>query len=226
MRDAGEKADTGGRVIDHYVAELDKALAGPRAAKADLLTEVRDGLTDAAEAYEVAGLDRTSAERQAVRDFGPVPVIAPGYQAELGLSQGRRTALLICVVMLVQPVAWWALGHLATGLSIGRADPGYLAVDVVVRWAGGGAIVLGLAAVLATGSGVRFLGVRRQVARLTGLFAFAVCAVFSVLGVLLTWLSTSPGMLLSPVGLPGTLVLLGLPLAGIGASGRRCLRAA
>ncbi|MFK8843800.1 permease prefix domain 1-containing protein [Streptomyces sp. Ac-502] len=134
-------------MIDHYVAELDKALTGPRAVKADLLTEVRDGLTDAADAYEAKGQDRTSAERHVVGGFGPVSVIAPEYQAELGLSQGRRTALLICGVMLAQPVAWWALRHLATGLS---------------------------------------------------------------------------DMLLSPAGLPGTLVLLGLPLAGIDASGRCC----
>src|SRR5437868_9618472 len=48
-----EKRTQGGRVIDYYVAQLDKALTGPRSAKADLLTEARDGLMDAAEADEV-----------------------------------------------------------------------------------------------------------------------------------------------------------------------------
>ena len=213
-------------MIDRYVAELDRALRGPRAAKADLLAEARDALVDAADAYEDSGLDRATAERRAVADFGEVRDVAPDYQTELALAQGRRTALLICAVLLFQPVAWQALLTLA-GRAQDPAHPGYHLVDTLVRWSGGTAIVISLAVAFALGTGVRFLGPRRRITRLAGYFAFAVCASFAVLGLLLTALS-APGAsaLLGITGLPGTLVLLGVPLAGIGLSGRRCLAAA
>jgi hypothetical protein len=82
-------------VIDAYVAELGGILRGPRRAKADLLDEARDSLVDAVRAYQDRGLDRQAAERRAVEEFGDVAEIAPGYQTELGLVQGRRTALLV-----------------------------------------------------------------------------------------------------------------------------------
>ena len=212
-------------MIDRYVTELDRALRGPRAAKADLLAEARDGLVDAADAYEESGLDRQSAERRAVADFGPVHVVASDYQAELGLAQGRRTAVLICAVLLAQPVVWRLL-QVLVGDGGGTGGRGYRFAEAAVRWSGGVAILLGLAVLFAAGVGVRYLGVRRVVTRLTGVLAFAVCGVFAVLGALLTVYSPATHSLLSPTGLPVTLVLLGIPLAGIAVAGRRCLRAA
>lgn len=213
-------------MIDTYVAELGRALHGPRAARADLLAEAHDGLVDAADAYEECGLAREEAERRAVEEFGPVRVVAPGYQAELGLAQGRRTAVLICAVLVLQPVMWWLLQAFAGTQSGQAGGRGYEVADVAVRWAGGLALATGIAVLLVAGVGVRYLGVRRVVARLTGFFAFAVCGVFAVLGVLMTLGATAPGALLGLTGLPVTLVVLGIPLAAIGLSGRRCLRAA
>ncbi|MEE1800719.1 permease prefix domain 1-containing protein [Streptomyces sp. JV176] len=213
-------------MIERYVAELNEALCGPRTVKADLLAEARDGLIDAAEAYEETGLDRASAERRAVADFGPVATVAPDYQTELALAQGRRTAVLICAVLTIQPVAWWMLlslvGH-GTGTANGA---GYDLVNSVVRWTGGGAIGTALAVAIATGSGVRHLGPRRGLVRAAGFFAFAVCAVFAVLGALLTFYSTAAESLLGVTGLPMTALLLGIPLVAIAVSGRRCLTAA
>ncbi|MFJ5225021.1 permease prefix domain 1-containing protein [Streptomyces sp. NPDC088400] len=213
-------------MIDRYVAELDEALYGPRTVKADLLAEARDGLIDAAEAYEESGLDRASAERRAVADFGPVGTIAPDYQTELALAQGRRTAVLISAVLTIQPVAWWMLLRLAGHGMDDATGTGYDLVNSVVRWTGGGAIGMALAVAIATGAGVRYLGPRRKLVRAAGFFAFVVCAVFAVLGVLLTFYSTATESLLSPTGLPMTALLLGIPLVGIAVSGRRCLTAA
>ncbi|MDW4905893.1 permease prefix domain 1-containing protein [Streptomyces sp. ADMS] len=213
-------------MIDRYVEELAEALHGPRAAKADLLTEARDGLFDAAEAYEESGLDRESAERLAVADFGAVQTIAPDYQAELGLAEGRRTAVLICAVLIAQPVAWWAMLRLAGHGGGGDVSAGYLLVDQAVRWTGGIAIAIALSLAIATGAGVRFLGIRRRLVRAAGLFAFLVCAVFGVLGLLLTLYSPATDSLLGITGLPGTALLLGIPLAAVAVAGHRCLRAA
>ncbi|MGW1977979.1 permease prefix domain 1-containing protein [Streptomyces sp. NPDC001889] len=210
-------------MIDQYVTELNRALRGPRAAKASLLTEARDGLVDAADAYEESGLDRESAERSAVADFGPVRTIAAEYQSELGVAQGRRTAVLICAVMLLQPVAWRVAQLLAGEGSGGQSSHGYELAGTAARWSGGIAILLGLAVLFATGTGARFLGAQRLLTRVTGFFAFAVCAVFAVLGVVMTVSNPATHSLLSLTGLPGTLLLLGVPLAGIGVAGRRCL---
>ncbi|MEU0031296.1 permease prefix domain 1-containing protein [Streptomyces sp. NPDC006335] len=212
-------------MIDRYVAELDKALRGPRTVKADMLAEARDGLVDAAEAYEQCGLDRASAEQRAVADFGPVDVVAPDYQTELALTEGRRTALLICVVLTLQPVAWWLLMSFAGHGADARADTDYARIDDVVRWTGAGTIGMALAVAIATGPGVRYLGARRRLARAAGFFAFLVCAVFAVLGVLLTLHSPATGSLVGVTGLPMTALLLGVPLIGVAVAGRRCLAA-
>ncbi|SCL31277.1 hypothetical protein GA0074692_3082 [Micromonospora pallida] len=209
-------------MIETYVAELDKTLRGPRATKADLLAEARDGLLDAAEAYEDAGLDRRDAERRAVAEFGPIPEIAPDYQTELGLAQGRRTALLIFFVLAAQPVLWRWTRHLAGG--VGYDSPGYQLVEEMVSWMGAATVCAAILVVTAAGYGVRYFGARRRLVRATGVFAFTVCVVFSVLGVLLTALT--PNALMSVAGLPSALLFLGIPLAGIGVSARNCLTAA
>jgi hypothetical protein len=213
-------------VIDRYVAELDQALRGPRAVKADMVAEARDSLLDAAEAYAERGLDRESAERCAVDDFGSVQVIAPEYQVELGLAQGRRTALLICAVLTVQPVAWWGLLRFAGQGADESGSAGYTLINEVVRWTGTGAIVMALALVIATGSGVRHLGARPGLVRVAGVFACAVSVVFAVLGLLLTLSSPATDSLLGVTGLPSTALLLWVPLIGVAVAGRRCLSAA
>ena len=67
-------------IIDAYIAELEAALRGPRRARLDLLTETRDSLMDATEAYVHQGMELTAAQRRALRDFGEIDVIAPKYR--------------------------------------------------------------------------------------------------------------------------------------------------
>jgi hypothetical protein len=93
--------------VDRYVAELGAALRGPRRAKADLLAEARDSLWDAAAAYQKMGLDESAAQRRAVADFGGLAEIAPAYQAELAVAQGRRTALLIAAGLVGVYASTW-----------------------------------------------------------------------------------------------------------------------
>ncbi|WP_410656268.1 permease prefix domain 1-containing protein [Amycolatopsis sp. lyj-112] len=92
--------------IEAYIADLDRRLSGSAGAKADLLTEARDGLIDAAEAYSEGGVREPEAERRAVADFGPVDLIARDYQAELGLRRDIRVLweLIVGVPLLI--LAW------------------------------------------------------------------------------------------------------------------------
>jgi hypothetical protein len=211
-------------VIEAYVAELGGNLRGPRSVKADMLTEVRDGLLDATEAHRDSGLDPDCAQRRAVAEFGTVTEVAPGFQVELGLCQGRRTGLLISVVMAAQPVLWNPVLRLAG--RPGESSATYLTVDAIVHWTGIATMAGGLLTVVALGIGTRYLGSRRLLTRATGIFAFVVCVVFAPLGLLLTAVNPATGSLLAWSGLPSTMALLGLPLIGIGVAARECLAAA
>jgi hypothetical protein len=209
-------------LIDAYVADLGRTLRGPRRAKADLLREARDGLCDAAAAHMDAGLDADAAQRRAVADFGAVPEIAPHYQAELAAAQGRRTALLICLVLAPQAPLWqFASTRLAEGH---RRDAlaGYAVVDSMLSWLGPMALIGTVLAAAACGVGVRYLPGFTSVA--VGYFAYAVAAIFAVAGLLMVLLG--PTDMLSPAGLPMYLLGLAAPLAGVAWSGRRCIRAA
>lgn len=96
--------------IDHYVRLLGQRLRGPARLKRDLLTEARDSLSDAAEAYRMDGLDPVAAQRRAVAEFGAPDQLTPAYQAELSAGQGRRLALLVALVpatMLTADLMWW-----------------------------------------------------------------------------------------------------------------------
>jgi hypothetical protein len=84
--------------IDHFVRALDRSLAGPARLKNDLLSEARDGLVDAAAAYEVRGLPPAEAEGRAVREFGRLPEVAPAYQAELAAAAAQRLTLWLALV--------------------------------------------------------------------------------------------------------------------------------
>lgn len=140
------------QLIDDYVSALDRRLFGPRRIKRDLLTEARDSLVDAAEAYEAQGVDREAAVRRAVNEFGPPARIAPAYQAELAANVARRLAVLVAVVpagaMLFGDQMWkgspWD----------GTKPPGdYLIVARSLDW---------LTYVLAVSAVVIFVALRRQ----------------------------------------------------------------
>jgi hypothetical protein len=102
-------------VIDAYLDDLRDRLDGPAAAKRDLLREARDGLNDAADAYREGGWSDHEAQRRAVEEFGPVTVIARGYQAELGMHHGTRTLWKLILGVPLMQLAWdyarkWTFG--------------------------------------------------------------------------------------------------------------------
>ncbi len=102
-------------VIEAYLGDLRARLDGPASAKRDLLREARDGLTDAADAYREGGWSEHEAQERAVSDFGPVHLIARGYQAELGMHSGTRTLWKLILGVPLMQLAWelarkWTFG--------------------------------------------------------------------------------------------------------------------
>ncbi|WP_433056971.1 permease prefix domain 1-containing protein [Dactylosporangium sp. CS-033363] len=214
--------------IDAYVAALRGSLRGPRAAKADLLTEARDGLIDAAERYEDEGLDRSAAERAAVEDFGPVGALAPDYQRELALAQGRRTAILVGAAVatqaLVSEVAW---RQAATGWNW-QPGPAYMVLANAVDYATYVVVVGALLAAVACGIGSRYVDVGRRFVRATGIGAIGVVAFFVAGGTLLsafspTW-SAHQTASASDLSMAASALTVVLP-AVMTYSGLRCVRA-
>jgi hypothetical protein len=212
-----ERSDLG--VVDAYLKELGRHLRGPRRTRADLLAEARGGLIDTTEGYERRGLSTAEAQRRAVAEFGSMAEVAPGYQAELAVAQSRRTSFLIFVIFVAQCFLWDDKGGVARGVEHGWM------IDMV-KW-GGGAVMLGaLLALAGTARGVRYLGVRRELARATAVFGFVVVIAFAAMAVLLTAVHTADAELLGLSGLPRAAVFLMLPLGVIAASANRCRRAA
>ncbi|MEV4509651.1 permease prefix domain 1-containing protein [Dactylosporangium sp. NPDC049525] len=215
-------------VIDTYVTSLGAVLRGPRAAKRELLTEVRDSLHDAAAHYESAGLPGDDAARLAVDEFGSVRELAPDYQRELALFQGRRTALFVAAAVAVQQVisevAWRSA---ATGWSW-HPGRGYAFLAHTVDYAGYAVFVLGLLAALACGVGSRYVSVGSGFVRATGIAAIGTCAFFVVGGMALSLLSPAwhtAAANPSPLALAASAITAATPLWMV-LSGLRCLRAA
>jgi hypothetical protein len=97
--------------------------------------------------------------------------------------------------------------------------------DMVV-WLGSASIAVSVFAAFACGIGVRFLGARRWLTKVVGIFALTVAGFFISSGLLLTVLEPTAGSLLTLRGLPWTTAFLLIPMAGIAVSAHRCLIAA
>ncbi|MFI5691476.1 permease prefix domain 1-containing protein [Kribbella sp. NPDC051586] len=208
--------------IDDYLAALSKELRGPRRRKADLLAEARDHLTDATEAFEADGFDRYDAEKHAVADFGAIEDVAPGYRSELAISQSRRTAMMLLLALMIQPIVWQGGAWVWTQDQTGSTALNDL-LQVVVRDIGGVVIAGAVLAVLGTGIGQRFPLVREHVSRVTALFTLAGSALIAAIGVTMTATSAhAPG--LPAYGVVGTFVVL--PLAFVSVQAARGLRLA
>ncbi|MDG4864282.1 permease prefix domain 1-containing protein, partial [Streptomyces sp. T-3] len=100
--------------ITEHVAALEAALHGPARAKARLLDEIRDGLTDTAAAHTDDGLPHEEAAHQAVREFGTVEELVPSCQGELTVAQARHTARAVVLTAPFLIACWylsWTVDH-------------------------------------------------------------------------------------------------------------------
>jgi hypothetical protein len=221
-----------GYLIDEYIAGLSRRLAGPRRVKADLLAEARDGLVDAAEAYVDAGLPASAAVVRALADFGEHRQVMADYQAELAAAQGRRTAVLVAVVMpalmLVSRLMWTGSPWSASGPApVSR----YLLLASAFNVLQVTAAIMALLTLLGYGWGSRFLPAARIPAavlltRLMGVGVLSFVAVEAVTVVTIYAWSVHlwPAAAAWPPMLLGAAVVW-LCLLGVARSGLWCLRA-
>jgi hypothetical protein len=205
--------------VDDYLTGLSRALPGPRRRKADLLAEARDHLTDATEALEADGLSRQQAEREAVADFGGLDEVVPGYRADLAVSQSRRTAVTLCMVLIAQPLVW------KEGLWSWNQDPVdtnglNVLLNNLVEIVGGLSMAGAALAVITTGLGLRYPLVREHATRATAHFALVSSVVISLIGISMASASSHPDGLLDFGAVGGFVVL---PLAFVALQARRCL---
>lgn len=204
--------------VDCYLADLDASLRGPRRRKRDLLREAGDHLTDATEAYEGAGLARDDAERRAVLDFGDTSAVAPAYQAILSVDRSRRVGIALFLVVLAQPFAW---GLRNSAVSDPTASPLAASLDGYVEISGVAALVFATVAVVASGIGVRFVGVRESVLR----FALVSALVSSVLIAAISIAMFSVSGSLAPTALGFVSLVVWIPMTVIAVSSLAALRA-
>lgn len=166
IEDAGAATDP----IDEYMTGLRRTLTGPGRAKQDLLVEARDSLLDAAEAYAADGLERIEAERLAVEEFGSLSAIAPAFQEELAVAQGRRTAFLLFLSVPLTALMWGVLWRVFPHDPSAAPKPQWFgAASVTMDCAQGVTGLFGALALVALGRGVRRVRRPERVTRSLGL---------------------------------------------------------
>lgn len=210
--------------VETYLAGLNRALVGPRRRKTDLLAEARDSLVDATEAFEADGLSVDEAKLRAVQDFGDLAEVVPGYRAELGIAQGRRTAVLLFLVLIAQPIVWLP-GVWAWTQQPELASPFVAFLNQSVEVVGSLSIAGAVVAVVATGIGLRYPLVRDRATRATAIFALVSSAAVGSIALCMGLFSNElHGSALAGLSVVGGFVLL--PLAFVTHSAHRCLRLA
>nr|WP_179816260.1 permease prefix domain 1-containing protein [Allostreptomyces psammosilenae] len=132
--------------MEEYVAELSAALRGPARAKARMVGEIRDGLTDTVAALAGTGMPYRYAAQEAVREFGTPDELVSSCQRELTIAQTRRTARVVAVSVPLLIACWHLIGT-------SDHDPGWQQRLLAAHLAGVAAIAATLAAVTLTATG-------------------------------------------------------------------------
>ncbi|MGW6612615.1 permease prefix domain 1-containing protein [Streptomyces erythrochromogenes] len=127
--------------IEAHVTELAAVLQGAEREKTRMLAELREGLLDAAAELAAGGEPDREAAREAVRQFGGVAELAPGFQRELTIVQARHTSRRILLVAPLLLPCWYLLS--AAGPTAHRLP---YAAQVLLAHLGGTAAATALAA--------------------------------------------------------------------------------
>ena len=208
--------------VDVYLADLRAEIPGPSWTRRGLLREAGDHLEDATLAYQDAGYSPAEAETLALRDFGPVREVAPGFRETVALDGARRTALLLILVMLPQTVLWD--GGIDLGASVHDPAPYgglYHVLDIVIPYAGMAGVIGALLALVATTIGRRWIEVGRATARLAAWWILATTILVLTIG--FTMLVITHAMTISFAAI--WLAFMVLPFATVALSAQRTLAA-
>lgn len=106
-----------------YLTDLRAAVPGYYTGRRDLLDELAAGLVDARDRYLALGHGCTQAAALAVRDSGPVPLVARSLNEFLATSQAARTAATLLATGPLVGALWVAAlipGQAPTALLLGQ----------------------------------------------------------------------------------------------------------
>ena len=108
--------------MERYLHELDAALTGSAQQRARIIEEAREHLLDTMERHESAGSVRGESAATAIKDFGPVAVIAFAFApkataARLGAAIYLHLALLVSTALMTIGAVVVAVG--AIGVTFG-----------------------------------------------------------------------------------------------------------
>lgn len=208
--------------VDVYLADLRAEIPGPSWTRRGLLREAGDHLEDATEAYAAAGYTTAEAEALALRDFGPVDVIAPGFRDTVAIGAARRTALMLVLVMIPQAFLWDDGIDLGSSGQLAAPDAGLFNVlDTIIEYVGTIGALGAAIALVVTAIGQRWIPIGRRAARLTAAWTFAIAVVIPLIG--LTMLAVT-GSLTVMVAL-AAIAFMATPFALVAFSAQRTLAA-
>ncbi|MFE6506695.1 permease prefix domain 1-containing protein [Nocardioides sp. NPDC057767] len=208
--------------VDVYLADLRAAIPGPSWTRRDLLREAGDHLEDATDAYAAAGYTPAEAEALALRDFGSVDDIAPGFRDTVAIGAARRTALMLVLVMIPQAFLWDGGIDLASSAHLAAPDAGLFRVlDGIIEYVGTIGALGAVIALAVTAIGQRWLAIGRRTARLTATWTLAIAVVIPVIGFTMLTLT---GSLTVMVAL-AAIAFMVTPFALVAASAQRTLAA-
>lgn len=208
--------------VDTYLAALGAALHGSGREKRDLLSEVRDHLTDATQARVEAGSPHVDAEADAIGEFGAVSEIAPSYQAVLSAGQCRRLSGWLMVLVIAQPLAWDLWGALPISMNVsGPQSAAFRVADTYVEVVGATALVLAAMALAGGRIAFRYLGIREWMLRLVLTCTLVSSGLIMLISAAMATTSAQTGMLSTAYAA----VVSWLPMALLGTACVRAMRA-
>ncbi len=208
--------------VDVYLTDLRAAIPGPSWTRRDLLREAGDHLEDATDAYTAAGYTPTEAEALALRDFGSVDDIAPGFRETVAIGAARRTAILLVLVMLPQAFLWDDGLELGASAHSDAPNSGLFHVlDIIIGYVGTAGALGALVALAVTAIGQRWLRIGRRTARLTAAWSLATAMIVPIIG--FTMLALTGGLTVFLA--LSALALMAAPFALVALSAQRTLAA-
>ena len=208
--------------VDVYLADLRAAIPGPSWTRRDLLREAGDHLEDATDAYTAAGYTPTEAEALALRDFGSVDDIAPGFRDTVAIGAARRTAILLVLVMLPQAFLWDGGLELGASAHSDAPDSGLFHVlDIIIGYVGTAGALGALVALAVTAIGQRWLRIGRRTAQLTAAWSLATAMIVPIIGFTMLALTGGLTVLLALTAL----AFMAAPFALVALSAQRTLAA-
>jgi hypothetical protein len=108
--------------IESYLAQVTAALPGPARGRADIVTELRGGLLDAADAHRRAGLAPAAAAQAAVAEFGHPAQVAAAFRPGIAATQARHVAAILLVTGPLIGLLWVAAAR-ASHIGVRDAPP-------------------------------------------------------------------------------------------------------